>query len=157
MENTIKGLFTTSDSLSLRDPRLPKLWFEHSLLVKACKGQKKTFFKDSADWYNKCKRSIKYSNDEDTYWLTLVPPLVLPVLPPVLPLTPPMKRASSNSCLRGSRLCSSSMIPETRTVMSKKPHINAASILAANGQYVQYTLFSHKSKLKHCLLLSILS
>lgn len=44
-------------------------------------------------------------------WLTLVPPLVLPVLPPVLPPTPPMKRASSSSCLRGSRLCSSSMVP----------------------------------------------
>ena len=43
--------------------------------------------------------------------LTLVPPLVLPVLPPVLPPTPPMKRASSSSCLLGSRLCSSSMAP----------------------------------------------
>lgn len=45
------------------------------------------------------------------YGLTLVPPLVLPVLPPVLPLTPPIKRASSSSCLRGSRLFSSSMVP----------------------------------------------
>lgn len=25
---------STSDSLSLEDPKLPKLWFEHSLLVK---------------------------------------------------------------------------------------------------------------------------
>ncbi|TNN54018.1 hypothetical protein EYF80_035786 [Liparis tanakae] len=42
------------------------------------------------------------------------PPLVLPVLPPVLPLTAPVNLASSNSCLLGSRLCSSSMGPDTR-------------------------------------------
>lgn len=45
---------------------------------------------------------------------TFAPPLALPVLPPVLPLTPPMNRASSSSCLRGSRDCSSS-IPNTHT------------------------------------------
>lgn len=39
-EKDIKWPFSTSDSLSLKDPRLPKLWFEHSLLVKACKENK---------------------------------------------------------------------------------------------------------------------
>lgn len=47
--------------------------------------------------------------------VTLAPPLVLPVLPPVLPLTAPVNLASNSSCLLGSRLCSSSIGPETRT------------------------------------------
>lgn len=41
--------------------------------------------------------------------VTLAPPLVLPVLPAVLLVTAPVNLASSSSCLRGSRLCSSSM------------------------------------------------
>lgn len=99
----------TSDSLSLDDPRLPKLWLEHSLLANPCgkKKQESVFF-----MFQQPKTQHQWQRpDIDQYELTLVPPLVLPVLPPVLPLTPPIKRASSSSCLRGSRLCSSSMVP----------------------------------------------
>lgn len=130
----------TSDSLSLDDPRLPKLWLEHSLLVNPCeKKQNKRFLCCSlflGFWFQQPdKRYLWQSPATDHYsQLTLVPPLVLPVLPPVLPLTPPMKRASSSSCLRGSRLCSSSMVPirdpasqsfsQTAEKLPENPHLN---------------------------------